>query len=182
MYRKTFALFILALSAVQPCYGQIYKWVDEDGVTHFGATRPAYTDSRKMDLKNPHRQTAQDTLQNQSRQSPTVNTNIQKQHTIESLAAKTRKLNCDKTVRSAEDHIAVKMAVNKKNHFSGYISKAAFQRSEQVLVHIKKHLSIPNCNAPDSNEELFYQCVNHNVNNLIECGRKHQFGYQLAPQ
>lgn len=157
--------------------GQIYKWVDENGVTHFGTTRPAHADSSKMDLKKPHRAGVEQKQTRQATPKSHSSGNVRKTHTIESLAASRKKMDCKKTIYSANDHIDGKLAINQKNFHSGYINDATYRQSADALAKIKKAMSIQECDSASGPAQLFYQCVTSNVNRLTECSRKHQYGH-----
>lgn len=88
---------------------------------------------------------------------------------------KSRQINCEQTITAAQHHILVKTAINAKNFSSGYISHTIFSNSEGILQRLKTKLSVPECQAATGTEELFYRCVNNNVNKLTECSRKYRF-------
>ena len=48
---KAFVLAMLLLSFVQPSYGEVYKWKDAQGRTHFSDQKPETADAEKIELK-----------------------------------------------------------------------------------------------------------------------------------
>ena len=127
-----------------------------------------------MDLKKPHLSGFE-----HSKHNPTPapqRTSISKSHTVESLASQSKGIDCKRTIHSANDHIDVKLAINKKNLSSGYITDLTYRQSASTLFKIKESLSEKACNNASGTAQSFYYCVNNNVNRLTECSRKHRYG------
>ena len=127
-----------------------------------------------MDLKKPHKSGYEQT--NIATPPVSQRPTISKSHTVESLVKHGKGIDCKRTVHSALDHINVKLAINKKNFSSGYINDSTYHRSAQTLFRIKESLSENACNNATGSVQSFYACVNHNVNRLTECSRKHRYG------
>jgi len=169
-------LVILALLLIANVgQAEIYKWVDEDGITHFGAARPADTDSRKMNIHRPNsniQAKASSSMSSGATHSAAgteiYDLDISEDHPKTAI-------NCRQVVHDATDHIVAALGVSEKNYRGGYISENNYQQSTQELLSIQKKLSVAECDRSSGETRQFYQCTGKNVNNITDCGK--QFHY-----
>lgn len=169
--RKILIVVLSLFSATSYAAG-IYKWVDENGVTHYGERKPSNAQSEQMNIKK----------KSDSAPAPKQLTGGAKD-LADSFAKEIMRdkgdaaeVNCKKAVNNAKGSIDTMLSVGKKNYKDGYIKDAEYRKMSTKLKQIKSKISISECQRSKGKTQGFYKCMSNGANHVASCGKKYNYG------
>ena len=161
---------LLALGATQAQPSDIYKWVDENGVTHYGQRPPQAQDAEKVGVTTSKRASGSREVPDEVRE------------TAESLADAITEttdsasgLDCAQAVENGRYGVDTMLEVGRKNYKDGYIPKAEYDRAVSGLRQIRRRISVSECRSSRGSVRDFYVCLSNPANHVAGCGEKHNY-------
>jgi hypothetical protein len=150
-------------------YADVYKWVDEKGVTHYGNQKPAKPDVQQMNVHNVKETGSANYGQLQ-------NVSEEEQEMVDGMAGELMKdrgngseLNCSQAVSSALDQINTYTSQAKRNLEGQHITQANFNEVESTFRKVKSKLSASACQASSGDEREMYLCLSNDMNAAVMC-------------
>ncbi len=166
---RIYCLLLISLAATA-AHAEIYKWVDEDGVTHYGQKPPAGRDSDEVGTVST---------------APSQGTRTvppQVQEAAEGLTAAilsnddpASTLDCSAAVENARYSIDSMLEVGRKNVKDGYMDKAEYDQTAAALKQVRRSVSVSECNSAKGSVRDFYLCMSNGMNHIVACGEKHNY-------
>ncbi len=158
-------LIALTLTTVG-AQAQVYKWTDEDGVTHYGQRPPGGKPDEAEEIG----------VQSQA---PSGTREIPQgaRAAGESLVdaePKEAELDCRKAVANGRDGIDTMIEVGRKNYRDGYIEKAEYEKGLSALRQIRSAMSVAACQQARGKDREFYRCISSAHNHVAQCGQRFQ--------
>lgn len=149
---------------------EIYKWVDDNGVTHYGSKKPTKKNASEMNVRNSSNKT--------KKVSPEVKdmangiaAGLMKDH------GDAKKVNCSKAVRNAKSGIDTMLSVGKRNLASGHLGKSEYNKMSTELKRLNARVSMSECKGASGRTLGFYKCMSNNYNHVASCGKKYNYGF-----
>lgn len=144
---------------------EIYKWKDENGVTHYGQRPPS---SQKSEVIEVDTQAPSST-----RQIPPAAKEFA--DGIMNAEEKAADLDCSKAVSNAHYSLEQMLENGRKNYKGGYIDKTQYDQAMKGINSLMSSISISDCQSATGNKKKFYTCVSSPYNFVASCGEKHPF-------
>lgn len=164
-------LLLLALAFAPPSQADIYKWVDEQGATHYGERPPSRASAQSIETHNTQSSTP----------APTKNINGETKQLAEDISKsmmkvsdKKTELDCAKAVENGKYSIGVMLENGRKNYKDGYIDQEKYEEGAEFLKKLKSSISVSDCRSAKGNKKEFYTCVSNPMNIIIACGDKYK--------
>jgi len=157
------------LNLAPAAQAQIYKWVDENGVTHYGSQPPADKAAQAV------RATGSTTP------APRKPVPAAAQEMAEGVASAlmqgepdAKTLNCAKAVSSGRDGIDSMLEVGLRNVQGGYMDRTEYENNARLLRAERAKLSEAACEASTGSTRGFYLCLSNPNNHVMACGKRHR--------
>lgn len=147
---KMVSLMFLALVSFT-AHAEMYKWVDDEGVTHYTQTPPPDSNSQQL-----------------STGSSSANSGA--------ASAGADGPNCSKAVANAQDSIDTMLEVGEKNYKGGYIKESEYTKVSTELKKIRQQISMSECQSSQGDVRGFYTCMSNDYNHVAMCGKKYKYG------
>lgn len=153
---------------------EVYKWVDENGKTHYGP-RPANVSGGAEKTK----------IKSQANQKPAKTKELdgEAKEFAEALAQEVLRDNgdaeavdCGRSVNNAHDSIDTMLSVSERNYKSGYMAEAEYREASSKLREIRRQISVSECQGASGNTAGFYKCMTNDYNHIVTCGKKYDYG------
>lgn len=160
--------FLCLLSLSLAAIGQVYKWVDADGVTHYSSIKPQDQEAEPFSVYK----------------SNTMKAIPQEAQPLIDAAKKeilrdkgdSDKVNCPKAVANAKDVLDTMYTTGRKNVADGYASRERYMEVEAGLKKIERRISIAECQTARGDVLGFYKCMSNPANHIVMCGSKYHYG------
>lgn len=145
----------------------VYKWVDENGVTHYGNQKPPEAKAEQVKVsggvssnENPD---PLDQLDPEAREmAEAMKKELLKDHG-------NGELNCSKAMTNATEQIDIYVAQAKRNLDGGYINQAQYNQVDTEFRKLKSKISVSRCQSASGVEKDFYLCMSNDRNAAIAC-------------
>lgn len=169
MKRFTFMLMVLMSFSA---YAEVYKWVDENGVTHYGSMKPAKMESKKLNI-----QTSRSAVPTAKQLPEDVQTmaNSMAQGILKDNGD-AESLDCSKAVSNAKYSVQNMLEVGAKNYKAGFIPKDNYMVMKKNLEQAKRQISVAECRSSKGQVKGFYTCMSNSYNHVMRCGKKYNYG------
>lgn len=168
---------VLGLLAVFPLlsFAEVYKWVDSNGVTHYGSMKPSDTEAKKLkiDTRTPNVSSNSQikTLPDGAQQvADSMTKTLLKDH------GDSKELDCAKAVENAHYSIDSMLDVGERNYKGGYIVKSKYMEMTKNLKKARRQISLSECRSSRGNVKGFYTCMTNSYNHVMNCGKKYDYG------
>lgn len=163
----------------------VYKWVDAQGQTHYGAQPPAEANSSEsVKIHNPSRFGG-----NNSRSPrPRVEYNADGTKKIpqgvqelgdglikglQKVSPKTVPLDCNRAVVNIQEQADAMLAVGEKNVKDGYMRQSEYDTVAARIRQARGEASVGECLLASGNKQGFYQCMSNDRNHVTGCAKKY---------
>lgn len=164
MKRALFGL-LFAIMVNGNAYSEIYKWVDKEGVTHYGQQPPHAHKSEKLDVK----------VQQSSQTKEIPKEAKEFAEGIVNAKEKTASLDCNKAVDNGQYSLDSMLEVGRKNYKDGYIEKQQYEKMSGGLKKLKSKISLSDCQNSSGNARNFYTCLSSPYNLIVTCGKNYNY-------
>lgn len=134
---------------------EIYKWVDERGVTHFGQNSPENVEAEKLNI-NIGIKRYSDSLKPES--NPTQ------------AGGEQVTFSCRDAVNNAKRSIDNLMTVAKLNLKDGHINQPTMDMKTAKMKKLDGGLSINDCQSAQGARLEFYYCMSQGLKTVEQCG------------
>lgn len=148
---------------------EVYKWVDNNGVTHYGSKKPPQKNASKMNIRNSSSD-GQKTTQNLQSMDSSVMSALLKDHGDASV------VNCSSAVNNAKSSIKEMSNVSNLYRYGGYTTKSKHTKLVSELQRINRKISMSECKNASGNTLGFYKCMTNQYNHIVGCGKKYSYG------
>lgn len=148
-----FLFFIFSSCA----YAAIYKWVDEDGQTHFGNQPPAQSDTKKLKENTGNSFKAQ-----RDTGSPGSQSNNSQQRSTQK-AEKDNYVDCYAAVDNTKASFKSLREVGREKYRSGKMSYEKYRKGVDNLRKASRSASLSDCEKSTGEKRKFYQCMGKGV-------------------
>lgn len=164
-----FSIFIIFSSVVN---AKIYKWVDENGVTHFGNQPPAQTDTKEIKENTGNSIQSEKVNTTSSRSERTSNQNgASKEEKLEAL-------DCYAAVDNAKSSLKSLRQVGKEKRRRGDMDKEKYEEGVEKLKKASRSISRSDCEKSKGNKRKFYLCMSEGdgeATHAVICIMTHKF-------
>ena len=169
------ALLAWAGAQAQP----VYKWVDAEGRTHYGAQPPAsLQDAEPMKLYGgggaPGRAAGPRYNADGTKQIPKevqeFGAGLQK--SLGTVDPQTVPLNCAGAVANIHGQADTMLEVGQKNVRDGYMAQADFDKAAPKIREAKGRYSVADCQSASGGKRAFYQCMSSSRNHVTGCDKQ----------
>lgn len=163
----TLRVMLIALTLVAAgAQAQVYKWTDEDGVTHYGQRPPGGKPDEAEELG------VQSHTPSQTREVPRAARNAGE--SLVNAEPKEAELDCSQAVANGRHGIDTMIEVGRKNYRDGYVAKAEYEKGVSALRQIRSALSVSACRSARGKDREFYRCISSAHNHVAQCGQRFQ--------
>lgn len=167
-------LLVTLLMVAAGASAEIYKWVDENGVTHYGSRKPVNTKVEQMDVESGEaRQVGSEPKQLSGEAKEMADSFAEE---ILRDKGDAPEVDCEKAVFNAKDSIDTMLSVGKKNYEGGYIQEAEYKKMSEGLKKIQRKISMSECAGATGDVKGFYKCMSNDYNHVASCGKKYNYG------
>ncbi|MEJ2141887.1 MAG: DUF4124 domain-containing protein [Gammaproteobacteria bacterium] len=148
-------LFILIFFVFSSCAcAAIYKWVDENGQTHFGSQPPAQSDNKKLKEKTGN------TIKAERNTSPSNSrSNDSSQQRSAQSDKKDTYVDCYAAVDNTKASFKALREVGREKYRSGELSYEKYRKGVDNLRKASGSASLSDCNKSTGEKRKFYQCM-----------------------
>lgn len=142
---------------------EIYKWIDKNGVTHYG--------------RNPNGEEYQVVAVKENKTKPIPKEIEELDNSLKDGLLKdhgdSEKVDCKKAVSNSLSGINTMLEVGAKNYRDGYMEKSTYDKQSKALRKIKSEISISDCRNASDQKLGFYKCMSNDYNHVAHCGKKY---------
>lgn len=174
-------LSVALLFIASPGHAQgVYKWVDAEGKTHYGAQPPA-TDKGAETLKlhsdsgfggdnNGKARTTEYNADGTKKISKDVQ-DLAKgmEKALKKADPKEVPLDCNNAVQNAQDQIDTALEGGAKNLKDGYITQEYYDNNAAKFRRAKAETTVASCQSATGKDKAFYQCMSNGNNHFLAC-------------
>lgn len=160
---------VLAVIAL-PANSEIYKWVDENGVTHYTQTPPQTQEAEKVGVSSTRSAAGSQKIPREA------------QEAAEGLAQaivgsnkKASDLDCAKAVENGHYSIDSMLEVGRKNVKDGYMPQEEYNQTSKLLKQVRRSVSVSECNSSKGSVKDFYLCLSNPSSHIVGCGEKYNY-------
>ncbi len=185
------AMVVLGTAAhAQP----VYKWVDADGKTHYGAQPPpSKQDAEPMKLQNNNGTSGSTGSAGSSKGGTAGASAAATQYNADGtkkipkdvaefgealkdslgkVDSKQAPLNCAAAVDNIKYQADLMLEVGQKNVRDGYMTQTAFDATAPKIREAKGKYSVSDCQGASGNKKSFYQCMSSSKNHVTGCDKQ----------
>ncbi|MFN7154071.1 MAG: DUF4124 domain-containing protein [Acidovorax sp.] len=189
----------VALATVMMVFGTaahaqpVYKWVDENGKTHYGSQPPpAKQDAEPMKLQSNNgtsggagsagsKGSTAGKSAGATEYNPDGTKKIPKdvaefgealKDSLGKVDSKQAPLNCATAVDNIKYQADLMLEVGQKNVRDGYMTQAAFDSTAPKIREAKGKYSVSDCQGASGNKKSFYQCMSSSKNHVTGCDKQ----------
>jgi hypothetical protein len=158
------SLLVLSSWAV----GDVYKWVDEKGVTHYGNQKPPEAKAEQVKVSGGG-------VSNSENPDPMEQLDPAAREMAEAMKKELLKdhgnaeLNCSKAMTNATEQIDIYVAQAKRNLDGGYINQNQYDQVDNAFRQVKSRISTSRCQSASGIEKEFYLCMSNDMNSAVMC-------------
>lgn len=169
------------LIVTSPGHAQgVYKWVDAEGRTHYGA-QPPVTEKGVEPLKlhsnsgfggdNNGKVRATEYNADGTKKIPKNVQDLAKgmEKALQKADPREVPLDCASAVRNAQDQADTALEVSAKNLKTGYITQANYDNNAARLRRAKAETNLTSCQSAMGRDRAFYQCMSNSNNHFTAC-------------
>lgn len=167
----------------------VYKWVDENGKTHYGSQPPpskADAEPLKLQSNNGTSHTGASSKGGASARAkqeynPDGTKKIPKdvaefgealKDSLAKVDSKQVPLNCATAVDNIHYQADQMLEVGQKNVRDGYMKQADFDKTAPKIREAKGKYSVSDCQGASGNKKSFYQCMSSSNNHVMGCDKQ----------
>lgn len=171
----------------------VYKWVDENGKTHYGSQPPpAKQDAEPMKLQSNNGTSGgagsagskggtAGKSAGATEYNPDGTKKIPKdvaefgealKDSLGKVDSKQAPLNCAAAVDNIKYQADLMLEVGQKNVRDGYMTQAAFDSTAPKIREAKGKYSVSDCQGASGNKKSFYQCMSSSKNHVTGCDKQ----------
>lgn len=171
----------------------VYKWVDENGKTHYGSQPPpAKQDAEPMKLQSNNgtsggagsagsKGSTAGKSAGATEYNPDGTKKIPKdvaefgealKDSLGKVDSKQAPLNCAAAVDNIKYQADLMLEVGQKNVRDGYMTQAAFDATAPKIREAKGKYSVSDCQGAAGNKKSFYQCMSSSKNHVTGCDKQ----------
>ena len=167
-------LFVALIIVATSLNAEVYKWVDENGKTHYGP-RPTTASNEAEKTK----------IKSQVNQKPAKTKELdgETKEFAESIAQEILRDNgdaeavdCGRSVNNAHDSIDTMLSVSERNYKTGYLAESEYREASTKLRQSRSQISVSECQGASGNTAGFYKCMTNDYNHIVTCGKKYDYG------
>jgi hypothetical protein len=147
----------------------IYKWVDENGMTHYSTSPPPGVSGTETVNVDPRPSGLRSTPPASMRTSP---------ETSESGGRKdqSKGLDCVRAASNAQAWLNSMRDVGRINYRDGHMSQSEYDRGMAEIDQLKREITAGDCEGATGAKRDFYLCVNDIKNHVASCGQRYMIG------
>ena len=171
IYQIVGAACLLILSSW--ALADVYKWVDEKGVTHYGNQKPPEAKAEQVKVPGGG-------VSNQSNSDPLDQLDPEAREMAEAIKKELLKdngnvtLNCAAAISNANGQMDNHLSQAKRNLDGGYINQDQYSQVNSEFNLLKSRISVSACEASSGIKREFYQCMSNSMNSVIMCVNKYE--------
>ena len=180
------AIAVMLWAACGAAHAQaVYKWVDENGKTHYGSQPPpskADAEPLKLQSNNGATKSASSGSGKPGQQfNPDGTKKIPKdvaefgealKDSLTKVDSKQVPLNCATAVDNIHYQADQMLEVGQKNVRDGYMKQADFDKTAPKIREAKGNYSMSDCQGASGNKRSFYQCMSSSNNHVMGCDKQ----------
>ena len=168
----------------------VYKWVDENGKTHYGSQPPpAKPDAAPLKLQGSNGTSGgagaagkgSASARAQQEYNPDGTKKVPKdvaefgkalKDSLGKVDSKQVPLNCTAAVDNIQYQADLMLEVGQKNVRDGYMAQADFDKAAPRIREAKGKYSVSDCQGAAGNKKSFYQCMSSSNNHVTGCDKQ----------
>ena len=148
---KLSLLIVMFFFSIASVNAQIYKWVDEDGVTHFGQQPPAQKDTTKIKERKGNSV--------QSERRTTRSDSYDRSNTSRSSYDENKPVDCYLAVDNAKSSTKALRQALRDKYKAGEIDKQKYEKSVEKYERMKSTINLKSCEHAKGADKKFYSCM-----------------------
>ncbi|MDF1764629.1 MAG: DUF4124 domain-containing protein [Oleibacter sp.] len=176
-----FILFMFFVS-LQASAG-IYKWIDDNGVTHFSSTKPAEViDAENVQVYGSANSSNANQISNDndsdfkyekpiSDEAQDVMNSVKEY--VSTVRDEPKVLDCNAAVKYAKSDLDYYIESLAKNRDDGYVSSSDYKKTADSLGLFRKKITLSQCNSASGDVRRFYICLSNGQSNIVACAKKY---------
>ncbi|MBK8188417.1 MAG: DUF4124 domain-containing protein [Cellvibrio sp.] len=159
-------LFLILISFTTNA--DVYKWVDEKGVTHYGNQKPPEAKAEQVKVSGGGGG-------NSSNSDPLDQLDPAERVLAEAMKKELLKdhgngeLDCSKAMSNTTEQVDTYVAQAKRNLNGGHINQSQYNQVETEFRKLKSKISVSRCQSASGTEKDFYLCMSNDNNSAIGC-------------
>lgn len=171
----------------------VYKWVDENGKTHYGSQPPpAKADAEPLKLQSTNGTSGGSgstsssgkggsSAKGKQEYNPDGTKKIPKdvaefgealKDSLGKVDSQQAPMNCAAAVDNIRYQADLMLEVGQKNVRDGYMTQAAFDATAPKIREAKGKYSVSDCQSASGNKKSFYQCMSSSKNHVTGCDKQ----------
>ena len=147
-------VFFMAAAATE---AQIYKWVDKDGVVHYGSTPPSEVDVEQVSQAREASDDAKEENADASAEEPVDGDDDEAE--AEPEAAVDRGEMCATAIREVRRTIPGYLEDARKNLKGGHITREQYEDLNSTLAQVQAEITVSKCRQAQGRQLEFYECL-----------------------
>ena len=184
---------IIAVWSAAVCAQPVYKWVDENGKTHYGSQPPpSKQDAEPLKLQSNNGTTSSGGSGSSSGKGNTgakakqeynadgtkkIPKDVEEfgqalKDSLGKVDSQQASLNCATAVDNIRYQADLMLEVGQKNVRDGYMTQAAFDATASKIREAKGKYSVSDCQGSSGNKKSFYQCMSSSKNHVTGCDKQ----------
>ncbi|MGI0118237.1 DUF4124 domain-containing protein [Zooshikella sp. RANM57] len=165
---RVMVLFFL-LIITKYAFAEIYKWVDEFGVTHYSERAPIgiKAESINFDDEDKHVKEVIDKTDGNQKLSKGLANLIMKDYGDAS------ELDCQKAVDNGNYSLDVMQENIRKSLKNGYISREKYEKGSAEFEKLRITLAEDKCENSSNEWRKYYLCLTNSMNTIFSCANKY---------
>jgi hypothetical protein len=161
--KKIMAIILLLSSTM--AVAEVYKWVDENGVTHYGSKKPPVVEAEVIKVNSGSGTKAVDSDTQEFAEGA-------KKELMKDYGASAT-LDCNKSVANSREQLNDMTLNLDKNFRGGFVSDSGYRATKAKLEKAMRKISASDCGSSSGENRNFYLCMANSRNSVMMCGAKH---------
>ena len=164
-------LVVVALAVVaMPANSEIYKWVDENGVTHYTQTPPKTQEAEKVGVSSSRSSSGSRSVSKETQDAAEDFAQA-----IVGASSKASDLDCAKAVENGRYSIDTMLEVGRKNVKDGHMPQQQYDETSKLLRQVRRSVSVSECNSSKGSVRDFYLCLSNPASHIVGCGEQYDY-------
>lgn len=168
------------------CQAQgVYKWVDAQGATHYGAQPPANASNLEpVKMHSPsgfggnNSRAPRPSVEYNADGTKKIPQGVQELGDglikgLQKVSPKTVPLDCNRAVANINEQANAMLTVGEKNVRDGYLSQSGYDAHAARIRQARGEASVGECLLASGNKQKFYQCMSNDHNHVTGCAKKY---------
>ncbi|MBU2713658.1 DUF4124 domain-containing protein [Zooshikella harenae] len=162
-------VLVFALMITKNTFAEIYKWVDEYGVTHYSERAPVGIKVKSIKFENEDKNFKEEVDKTDETQklSKGLTNLIMKDY------GNAEELDCQKAVDNGNYSLDVMQENIRRSLKNGYITREKYEKGSAAFDELRITLATDKCENSSDEWKKYYLCLTNSMNTIFSCANKY---------